>query len=106
MTDVVAYAYVNHGRWVADCPFCPGAERVWPSGQLQRNDDVDYPFGITRSGLHCGFTGRTCPVVFPEQAPAIDAVLTKRPVEATRNWRPGETVADLTAENVEHGVAV
>lgn len=99
----LAIAYVNYDRWVADCPFCPSAEQIWPQG-LRRMEGVPYPFGIVGGTLHCGHTGQTCPVVFPEKAPEILEVLRHRPYKRNRNWFPHETVADLRRENVEHGV--
>lgn len=42
-------------------------------------------------------------VLFPEDIAAIEAVLLKRPNHVHRNWRAGETVESLTAENVAHG---
>ena len=82
-------AYVNHGRWVADCsvPHCPEAHQVKPGdGFLCRN---------------CG--GEDIPV-FPEFRSEIDQLLAMRPVPETRNWWPGETVSDLIAENQAHGL--
>ena len=30
ITDApVVNARVNHGRWIADCPFCTGSELIW-----------------------------------------------------------------------------
>jgi len=95
-------AYVNHGRWVADCPFCGGAERVWIEG-LRTAPDVEFPFGVVDGVLHCGTTGGTCPVEFPGNRRDIARVLARRSDERTRNWLPGETVEMLVAENVEHG---
>lgn len=83
--DQPVYAYVNHGRWVADC-VCNGAELV------QRG---------TR--FLCGSCGLESPVVWPDDADDVDRVLEPRPPR-NQNWRPGETVGQLTAENIEHGV--
>lgn len=87
-----AVAYVNWGRWVADCPRadCANAE------QLVR--------GAPR--FACSFCGYTCSVSWPDEAKRIVEALAARPVPSTRNWLPGETVAMLEAENVEHGVPV
>lgn len=79
------YAYGNQGRWVADCP-CHGAELV-AEGQP----------------MVCGTCAATHQVVFPAERVEIDAVLDKRP-PANQNWYPGETVAQLKAENVTKGV--
>jgi hypothetical protein len=47
-------------------------------------------------------------VVFPDPVvlAQIDAVLVARPVTRTREWWPGEEVADLVAENEVHQVPV
>src|SRR5512134_438542 len=94
-----AYAYVNHGRWIADCPFpdCGNAEKLQPRQST---------FYCT----NCRFVGD---VVWPGDADGIDAALSQRPVPQTRNWAPGghrqavssgfpsgQSVADLWAENV------
>lgn len=36
---------------------------------------------------------------------AIERLLVARPEVATRNWLPGETIADLARENAEHSIA-
>ncbi len=103
-TDLTAYAYVNHGRWVADCPFCGGAERVWPEG-IRTHKKVPHPFGIADDILHCGYTGQTCQVVFPDDRREIARVLAKRPDDANRNWFAHETVDDLERENAQRGIS-
>ncbi len=110
-------AYVNHGRWVAECatPGCPGAERKWPGFAVKETTVVDpltgnrftRLFGISADGwLHCANCGQLSRVQFPSEADQIEEVLSMRPVPETRNWMPGETLADLTAENEAHGVGV
>jgi hypothetical protein len=39
-----------------------------------------------------------------DERQAIEAALRVRPDPTTRNWLPGETVADLLRENAEHDV--
>lgn len=102
LTDI-AVAHVNHGRWIADCirRDCGGAEAL----KLGQPEVV------------CANCGLVMPIVWPPDAGLIAAVLMKRPVPQTRNWAPaghwqavasghpdGQTVADLTAENIAHGV--
>jgi len=89
--DVVAY--VNEGRWVADCPQrdCAGAELV----------DPEWPLFVCCSGCGCG---PHC-VIFPKDREKIEAALVKRQVPRTRNWLPGETVSDLQRENKAHEVS-
>jgi hypothetical protein len=51
--------------------------------------------------------GETCGEVFTVEWPLwiaeIEAVMAERPIP-NRNWYPHETLADLLAENVEHGL--
>ena len=91
---LAAVAYVNHGRWVADCPFgCGGAE-------LAREE-----WFICRECLNYGHAGARLPLVWPddEDIRAIEAALVVRPV-LNRNWCPNESIGVLLAENVEHGL--
>ncbi|CAB4166844.1 hypothetical protein UFOVP1383_39 [uncultured Caudovirales phage] len=86
-----AFAYVNHGRWVADCPMngCGGALVVAP-----------YMRGfLCGSCINVDAAHRFRPLSWPENGAEIEAALDVRPLETTRNWRPGETVEDLLAEN-------
>lgn len=105
-TAAPAVAYVNEGRWVADCPSegCTGAIILFPA-----------PAGFLCAGCFNGEIGhRYRPVTWPAERSEIEAALVERPVPATRNWsgraRPGwgltrgETVDDLAAENVARGV--
>jgi len=88
-------AYMNHGRWVADCPeecsFSALAKIATPY--------IDCP----EHGRHSA--------IFPIGREEIEAELNKRPVDKVlgakhANWRPGETLADLRAENEAHGIGV
>jgi hypothetical protein len=83
-------AYVNHGRWVADCPICNGAELVTPGD----------PY-ICQNCLNGARQYR--PVSFPPDIEEIEAALVARPLPLNRNWTT-ETAAMLRAENVSHGV--
>jgi hypothetical protein len=88
-----AYAYVNHGRWVVECPVCGGGERV-PTAE---GSPTTILCQVPACGTELG-------VIFPEKRAQIESVLLLRENLVNRNWSPGETVADLEAENVEHGV--
>ncbi|KKL51323.1 hypothetical protein LCGC14_2296620, partial [marine sediment metagenome] len=79
--------YVNHGRWVVDCPteYCGGAS-------------------IAETVFVCDNCKRVTKVVWPDNRTDIDRVLNVRPVPQTRNWIPGETVDDLERENVSYGL--
>lgn len=80
------HAYINHGRWVADCPNCNGAELV-ASGMP----------------MVCGSCGAEHAVTFPRNRPKLEEVLTVREMRL-QNWLPGQTPSDLLAENIEHGL--
>jgi hypothetical protein len=107
LLTTTARAYVNFGRWVADCPRdgCSSALALAPG----------------QATYHCGGEFG-CQIVteidWPANADDIWQVLTQRPAPATRNWAPpghrqayatghptGQTVADLIAESNEHGVS-
>lgn len=79
-------AYLNHGRWVADCP-CN-------SGIL-----VDKGPGL--------YLCREChtlnQITMHEDWQTVE-MLTKDRLPKHRNWTPGEPIGNLMAENVEHGV--
>ena len=90
----IAQAQVNHGRWIADCPFCNGAEMV----------DLDKRLFFCGSCLNKGVGGQWLTVAVPIERAAIEAELIKRSGEEHRNWKPGESVAALRAENRQQGV--
>lgn len=88
-TDLKVKARLNHGRWLADCSVCKGAELVTP-GQLFR----------------C--LSRPCTAVAEVEWPAnlekIEHIVAARPKPENRNWEPGESLAQLRAENQAHKV--
>lgn len=91
------FAYVNHGRWVAECPHCYSALIVTP----------DEPFFCAEC-FNAGSGGALFEVVFPDEKPEIEALLLLRPLikglPITRNWLLGETLDMLRAENIVNGV--
>lgn len=90
----VAVAFVNHGRWMARCPFaCGAADEVWQ------------PWFVCRLCLNVAVDGVRIPLVWPcpEDMATIEAALAPRPV-AARNWEPDESIGHLLCENVEHGL--
>lgn len=99
MSILRAVAYVSHGWWVADCPRpdCANAEHFG-----QRGGHVG---GLTTAGFRCAECHLQCGVEWPPNIDDINFLLAQRPVPATRNWQPGETVHDLLLENVSHGIA-
>ncbi len=91
-TSEVVYAYVNHGRWVVDCPWCSGAEFAFEEGAF-----------FCESCRNAGAGGKPIRALFPATRQAIERALDGRPVQ-NRNWRPGESLQQLRAENIEHGL--
>ena len=93
-------ARINHGRWLVDCPGCNSALVVDLSEQV---------FMCVECG-NAANDGRWLQVTLPRNRKAIEAELLQRPFgrnpadAPTRNWEPGETVADLRRENAEHGI--
>lgn len=87
-------AYVNHGRWVADCPFCSGAMLVsWRDPlfwcvKCRMVANNDWPMAC----------------VFPLNRADIEQTLLMRPNPVNRNWRPDETIDQLVRENRDHAV--
>lgn len=83
-----AYAEVNHGRWIVNCPVCPNAflESLAPD--------------------ECPNCHTAIQVIAPSEKDRmkIGEALMRRPDETTRNWAPHESVKDLIAENIAHGV--
>ena len=78
-------AYINHSRWVADCPNCNAGIACHP--------------GVSDAVcLECGERYR---VAFPRDREGIEAVLLQRR-KANRHWYPGETIDDLRRENEAH----
>lgn len=93
-------ARVNHGVWIASCE-C-GAGGLPSPGCVVF---LDQPLGwCVRCGnrQHGGFWR---PIVAPPEhgRRLIEAILLCRPNIGDRNWEPGETIADLVAQNREHG---
>ena len=88
-----ANARVNQGRWIVDCPFCNGAEALWPGepwflcGGCKNNDSM-----------------LALKVVLPEDISLIEKALEKRTRYENRNWSPGETIRDLEIQNKQKGV--
>lgn len=84
---------VNHGRWIADCPFCSGAQMA---------SFTDPRFLCADCG-NINVGGKWIRLVWPGDARGIEVALLVRS-EPNRNWRPGETIAALRNENAQHGV--
>ena len=88
------HAIVNHNRWIAICE-CGGAEVADPSDRRM------YCFSCFNI-LNDGYTRE---VEFPRRWKAIEHRLKERPEPLNRNWILGETLKDLEAQNVAHGLS-
>lgn len=89
--EIAVSVYANHGRWIVECPECAGA-------QIASANDPRFMCTVC---ANVATEGMWRPVIWPDEAVAIDQVLTARPDVATQNWTPGETVDDLLAEQQE-----
>ncbi len=81
-------ARIEHGRWLARCPFCPGAELV------SRQTAEFYCFSCAMRDND----GHPMRVLFPEAREDIETVLSLRP-GAYQHWQPGDTVEELREMN-------
>jgi len=99
-----AWAYVNHGRWVADCPFCPSAELLGPLPL--GGERPPRAFLCAECGNASVADGLSIRIGWPrsEALAAIEALLGLRPDPINRNWERRETPADLAQENAAHGL--
>ena len=84
-----AFAYLNHGRWVLDCPH--GCGEAWLLADIAEVD-----FSCTLCGLPVSGTTEN-------HATEIDRAVSGRSMN-NRNWYPGETLEMLRLENARHGV--
>lgn len=84
----------------------------WPDGKRYKEvtdmltgEVTRRAYGITDDGtLYCGHCGQISSVVFPQDRSDIELELARRPVIENRNWLSSESLADLKAENLLHGV--
>lgn len=87
-------ARIHRNMWIVDCPDCRSAEVAWiGEGLFMCSECFNGAVG-----------GKWRRVVFPKNRLQVEAVLKARPMPATRNWSPGETVTGLKRENREHGL--
>ncbi len=82
-----AVAYVNHGRWLFDCPECQASDYVWP--------------GHTHA--LCTGCGTRYKLKSPSEAEIrkVEKLLDARGARENQNWNAhwGESVKQLAAEN-------
>ncbi len=85
-----ARAYVNFGRWIADCPLgCGGAQQLEPN---QTSFFCSPPAGC----------GHMSTVEWPSSPDSIWDALMERPMPKTRNWFPEDHELAIRA-NCPHG---
>jgi hypothetical protein len=90
------HGFVDQGRWVADCPFCTSAQVVDPDEpRFFCVDCANEPVG----GLYVS-------IEFPEKVEEIERALLMRHNVLNRNWKVGESVSRLHAENREAARAI
>lgn len=92
--------YMNHGRWVVECPslVCGGAERVLPWQALVVCVCRDRDFC-----QHPSPCGTIIQLDWPADWQQIQTVMADRSI-INRNWVPGETVEQLRGENMAYGL--
>lgn len=90
----------NAGHWIADCPR-PGCANAEHAGPHRVTGHVG---GLGGAVFRCSNCELTCPTEWPPNVEDIERLLAMRPVPETRNWWPGETLTDLLAENIAHGL--
>jgi hypothetical protein len=89
-TPAQARAYVNHGRWIADCPCeCGSALSLEPR----------------QSSYHCPECKWIGVVDWPDNADDIMEALEQRRIPRTRNWFPDGHVLAVRS-NTPHGQTV
>ena len=86
-------ARLEHGRWIADCPFCNGAEVV----SRQAREFFCLTCGMVSNG------GHPMRVIFPRERAEIERVLQARG-SRNQHWRPGDSLDELRAMNRAHGL--
>jgi len=85
--DRTLVAYVNGGRWVANCPHCNSGIAVHP----------DWRYAACLDCLHT-YTA----ITFPSDLVAVEDALAVRPVN-NQNCTPTETADQLVDENTRRG---
>lgn len=86
--STATYAVGNHGRWIAECPDCHGAQLTSPD---------DRRFMCVECG-NAAIGGKWRPVIWPKDHAAIGALLDERPRHLA-NFAPDETLKDIRREN-------
>ena len=82
-------AEINHGRWIAKCDLCGGAEVV----------DPEDPFFLCLTCLNALLGGRVRRAWFPAGHKLFELVLLEREGAEDRNWEPGDSLDKLKRQN-------
>jgi hypothetical protein len=88
------YALVTHSDWVWMCDACG---HLWWA-------EPTFPRAFCPECLNASSSGFSRLIVWPEERARIERALIYRSDPKTRNWLWHETVNDLMAENIQHGV--
>lgn len=112
-------AYINHGRWLVDCPACGAPVLINPPEPALCGHCRPDAFAI----MFVKRPGKEVYDPIPDQERRTEAkrlssfkyelpkdwkkifeTLRNRPADKM-NWLPGETLKDLKAENARHGIS-
>jgi len=87
--ETAIQAYVNEGRWIAECPDCKNAQLACKTDPRFLCDNC--------GNVAVGKLWRT--VVWPANVTGIESMLENRPL-VNQNWVPGETGPQLGIDNL------
>ena len=93
-------AYLEHGRWIVACSADDCRAVLFADRSVCECNDESV---CDHLSIPCG-----APIiaVFPDDREDIDRLVGRRPRRLNRNWKEGETVEALKAENLLHGVGI
>lgn len=94
--------YLNHGRWIVECPRCTWAAQ----GAIEDfRRQHSFECGRLPSGLVVGGCGYKDELGIPaaQTVAAIERIVGARPA-VNKNWYPSESLDDLRAQNAEHEI--
>jgi hypothetical protein len=96
---------MNWSRWIVDCAHCTSGLVVGVHLCDEHGTMVRYSIEWGDWSMVCWDCGQvTEAIAWPPDPAAIEAILSMRPDEKTRNWEPGETLDGLLMENILHGI--
>ena len=85
-------ASVNQGRWIAECPFCPGALLV----------DDQFRWFYCLNCYNAEVAHNMFPIRMPRNRREIETILLRRPHSDFMSWTPGMTIEELTLAGPFH----